>query len=124
MGKISAVGAMEIHFVRIEFAPGIGSHVGQVGFAPDYKLLSENGYVRAYDIRIAAGKVSPSTPTTIAWSWVCRARKLRHVLPDGHEENSPLQNRGLSLAQGARPYRQKHRNDRSLGHRDRPKWSR
>jgi len=51
-GKISAVGAMEIHFVRIGLRPGIeGQRAARWAFAPDYSCSS---------------KMATSGPTTFA----------------------------------------------------------
>lgn len=90
-GKITASGFAEIRFMRIEFsAPESKTMWGTTGFAPDYKMLVENGYARTYDIRIPAGKSEPQHTHHDRVVVCLSGAQLRHVLPDGHEEDSTL----------------------------------
>ena len=88
--KITAA-ATPVRFVRIEF-PGSGDDFvwGTKGFAPDYKLLLENRFARIYDIRIAALASEPQHTHRDRVVVCLSGAKLRHVLPDGHEEDSSI----------------------------------
>ncbi len=90
-GKICATGTMEVRFVRIEFC---GAQSGltwdRSGLAPEYKLLFENGYGRAYDIHIPAGTSEPQHTHHDRVVVCLSGARLRHILPDGHEEDSTL----------------------------------
>ena len=90
-GTLSAAGTAPMRFVRIEF-PGGGSDVtlGRAGFAPDYKLLVEKGHARIYEIHIAAGSSEPQHTHRDRVVVCLSGAKLRHVLPDGHEEDSSI----------------------------------
>ena len=90
-GKLTATGAAEMRLVRVEFS-GAESKVvwGTTGFGPDSKMLVENGYVRAYDIRIPAGKNEPQHTHHDRVVVCLSGAQLRHLLPDGHEEDSTI----------------------------------
>jgi hypothetical protein len=90
-GKISDQGAGEIRLLRIEFRARESAEVwGTTGLAPDYKVLVENGYARVYNIRIPAGSSEPRH-THYDRVVVCLSgARLRHLMPDGHEEDSTL----------------------------------
>lgn len=89
--KLSAAGTAPLRFARIEF-PGSGDDFvwGTKGFAPDYKLLLENRFARIYDIRIAAGSSEPQHTHRDRVVVCLSGAQLRHVLPDGHEEDSSI----------------------------------
>ncbi|MES1166430.1 MAG: hypothetical protein ABUL68_00365 [Pseudomonadota bacterium] len=84
-------GKSELRFVRVEF-PGqeSGETWGERGFAPDYRLLVENGYVRCYNITIPAGLSEPQHTHRDRVVVCLSGAELRHVLPDGHQEDSSL----------------------------------
>ena len=89
--SIKAAGSAPVRFVRIEFLGGGDDFVwGTKGFAPDYKLLRENRYARVYNIRIPAGGSEPQHTHRDRVVVCLSGAKLRHVLPDGHEEDSSI----------------------------------
>jgi quercetin dioxygenase-like cupin family protein len=90
-GRITATGESEVRLVRIEFR-GAESKViwGRTGLAPNYELLIENGYVRVYNIRVAAGTSEPMHTHHDRVVVCLSGAQLRHVLPDGHTEDSSL----------------------------------
>ncbi len=90
-GKITATGPTGMHLVRIEFHhPESKIMWGKSGFAPDYKMLVENGYARTYDIRIAAGKSEPMHSHHDRVVMCLSGAQLRHVLPDGSKQDSSI----------------------------------
>lgn len=58
--------------------------------SPNYKLLFENQYTRAYDIRIPAGTKEPQHTHKDRVVVCLSGAKLKHLLPDGREEPSTL----------------------------------
>jgi hypothetical protein len=57
---IKNTGSNELRYVRVEFLGAGGAETwGKTGLAPHYKLLLENQYTRAYDIRIPAHTNEP-----------------------------------------------------------------
>ena len=91
-GALRATGTAPVRFVRVEF-PGVGDEAvwGTTGLAPNYKLLIENRYARIYDIRIPAGATEPQHTHHDRVVVCLSGAKLRHVLPDGHQEDSSLE---------------------------------
>ena len=90
-GRIAATGGMEVRLVRIEFCGSESKATwGRTGLAPNYKLLIENGYARIYDIRMAAGTSEPLHTHHDRVVVCLSGAQLRHVLPDGHTEDSSL----------------------------------
>ena len=82
-GRITATGPAGIQLMRIEFHhPESKTMWGTSGFAPDYKMLVENGYARTYDIRIAAGKSEPMHSHHDRVVVCLSGARLRHVLVD------------------------------------------
>jgi hypothetical protein len=90
-GRITATGGTEVRLVRIELC-GAESKVvwGRDGLAPNYQLLVENGYVRAYNIQVPAGTSEPLHTHHDRVVVCLSGAQLRHVLPDGRVENSSL----------------------------------
>lgn len=90
-GKISAVGTDEIHFMRIEFCGKESKEMwGRAGIPPDYALLIENGFARVYEIRIPAGGGEPLHTHHDRVVVCLSGAQLRHLFPNGREENSTL----------------------------------
>lgn len=90
-GVLRAAGTAPVRFVRIEFPKGGDDFVwGTKGFAPDYKLLIENRHVRIYDIHIAAGSSEPQHTHRDRVVVCLSGATLRHVFPDGSQENSSI----------------------------------
>lgn len=80
-----------VRFVRIEFPGGGDDFVwGTKGFAPDYKMIVENRYARVYDIHIPAGGSEPQHTHRNRVVVCLSGAKLRHVLPDGSEQDSSI----------------------------------
>ena len=91
-GKIRAEGMKEVRFVRIEFrGQGSADVWGGAGLAPNYRLLLENDHARVYDIRIPAGTREPRHTHHDRVVVCLSGAQLRHVLTDGHEEDSTLE---------------------------------
>ncbi len=90
-GKIVNAGGADLRFVRVELV-GKETNIkwGTSGFAPDYKLLVENGYVRVYDIRIAAGHSEPQHTHHDRVVVCLSGAQLRHVFPDKRQEDSSI----------------------------------
>ncbi len=84
-------GSTTVRFIRVEF-PGKASDEtwGERGFAPDYRMLVENGFVRCYNITIPAGLSEPQHTHRDRVVVCLSGAELRHVLPDGHQEDSSI----------------------------------
>ncbi|HWA10077.1 MAG TPA: hypothetical protein VG838_11560 [Opitutaceae bacterium] len=90
-GALRGAGAAEVRFVRIEFrGRESGETWGTTGYAPDYRTLLENGFARIYNIQIAAGHREPQHTHHDRVVVALSGAELRHVLPDGHQEDSSL----------------------------------
>jgi hypothetical protein len=90
-GLISNTGTAEIRFIRIEFLGKVSAETwGTNGFAPSSTLILENGYARVYDIRVPAGVTEPQHTHHDRVVVCLSGALLKHILPDGHEENSSL----------------------------------
>lgn len=90
-GPLRDAGTAEMRFVWIGFRGRESAEVwGTKGYAPDYRTLVENGYVRAYDIQIPAGHTEPQHTHHDRVVVALSGADLRHVLPDGHQEDSSL----------------------------------
>ena len=91
VGSIKNDGAAPLHFARIEFLTDGSSEVwGMTGLAPNYKMLLENKYARAYDIRIAAGEFEPQHTHHARVVISLSGATLEHILPDGTHQPSTL----------------------------------
>ena len=90
-GDISNTGTAAMKFVRTEFlTEGDAATWGVAGLSPNYRLLIENRYTRAYEIRISAGSREPQH-THKARVVICLSgATLKHLMPDGREESSTL----------------------------------
>ena len=95
-------GKSDLHYVRIDF-PGSGSAEtwGSAGLAPNYKVILENRYARVYDIRIAAHTNEPQHTHHDRVVVCLSGAKLKHLLPDGHEEESTLKTGEITWRRGA-----------------------
>ena len=90
-GSIKNAGSSPLHFARIEFlTDGSSEAWGMTGLAPNYKMLLENRYARAYDIRIAAGEFEPQHTHHARVVVSLSGAKLEHILPDGTHQPSTL----------------------------------
>jgi hypothetical protein len=85
------VGSAALHFVRVDFL-GAGSKEtwGMTGLAPNYKMLVENRYARAYDIKIEAQTFEPQHTHHDRVVVCLSGAELEHILPDGSKQPSTL----------------------------------
>lgn len=89
--KIKNDSSSQLSFVRIEFKnKGDAKTWGMAGLSPNYKMLLENRYMRAYDIKIPAHIFEPQH-THHARVVICLSgAELEHILPDGEKQSSTL----------------------------------
>ena len=84
-------GSSELSFVRIEFlAAGNNETWGTTGLSSNYKLLIENQYARAYDIKIPAQSFEPQHTHHDRVVVCLSGARLEHILPDGQKQPSTL----------------------------------
>jgi hypothetical protein len=90
-GSIKNAGTTDLSFVRVELLNAGSSDMwGMTGLAPAYKMIFENRYVRAYDIKIPAQGFEPQH-THHARVVVCLSgAELEHILPSGEKQPSAL----------------------------------
>ncbi|MBI3698769.1 MAG: hypothetical protein HY238_28515 [Acidobacteria bacterium] len=101
---VKNVGATEIRAIRIDFlGPGRPGDAlwGNVGLSPNYKVLFENQFARAYDIRIPAGTKEPQHTHRDRVVVCLSGAELRHLLPDGRTEVSTLQTNEVAWRRGS-----------------------
>lgn len=88
---VQNTGRSPVHFARIEFlGSGLAETWGNTGLSPNYNVLIENRYTRAYDIRIPAGTNEPQHTHHERVVVCLSGALLRHLLPDGTQEPSTL----------------------------------
>jgi len=92
-GVLKNVGPADLKIVRIDLVgPGdANSTWGTTGLSPNYKLLFENQFVRAYDIKIPAGTDEPQHTHKNRVVVCLSGAQLMHLLPDGTKEPSTLE---------------------------------
>jgi uncharacterized cupin superfamily protein len=101
-GVVKNTGSSEIRFARVDFLGSGGSETwGTTGLSPNYKLLFENPYTRAYDIRIPAGTKEPQHTHKNRVVVCLSGAQVRHLMPDGREEPSTLQTGEIAWRLGA-----------------------
>jgi hypothetical protein len=84
-------GSSPMHFVRIDFlAAGSPETWGMTGLAPNYKMLQENRYARAYDIKIPAQTFEPQHSHHDRVVVCLSGAELEHILPNGEKQPSTL----------------------------------
>ena len=90
-GALKNAGASALHFVRIEFL-GAGSPEtwGMTGLSPNYVMLLENQYARAYDIKIPAQTFEPQHTHHDRVVVCLSGAELEHILPNGEKQASTL----------------------------------
>lgn len=95
-------GASELSFVRVEFLnEGNPETWGMTGLAPAYKLLLENRYVRAYEIRIPAQSFEPQHTHHDRVVVCLSGAELEHILPSGERQPSTLKTGEVTWRLGA-----------------------
>lgn len=90
-GAIKNSGTEALHLARIQFlTPGSEETWGTTGLSPHYKLLVENRFARAYDIKIPAHTREPQHTHHDRVVVSLSGAKLEHVLPSGEVQPSTL----------------------------------
>lgn len=91
VGNLRNAGSSSLHFVRIEFlTSGKEETWGMTGLSPNYKMLLENRYGRAYDIKIPAQTKEPQHTHHDRVVVSLSGAELEHILPDGSIQPSTL----------------------------------
>jgi hypothetical protein len=84
-------GAAELHYALVLFVcPASQETWGKQGLAPNYTLLVENAYTRAYSIRIPAHTDEPQHTHHDRVVICLSGATLEHVYSDGRKEPSTL----------------------------------
>ena len=99
---VKNAGSSEAHFFQVE-VPGKGSKDswGTTGLSPNYKMLFENAYARAYDIRIRAGAGEPQHTHHDRVVVCLSGAEVEHLFPDGHKEPSTLKTGEVAFRAGS-----------------------
>ena len=99
---VKNAGSSEAHFFRVEFpSKGAQDSWGTTGLSPNYKLLFENAYARAYDIRIPAGVREPQHTHHDCVVVCLNGAELEPLFPDGHKEPSTLKTGEVAFRAGS-----------------------
>lgn len=90
-GAITNAGSTSLHYARIDFlSSGLHETWGMKGLSPNYKMLIENQYARAYDIRIPAQTFEPQHTHHDRVVISLSGATLEHILPNGQKQPSTL----------------------------------
>jgi len=90
-GALKNVGPGSLHLARIQFLTAGADEIwGTTGLAPHYKLLLENRFARAYDIKIPARTKEPLHTHHDRVVVSLSGAKLEHLLPSGEVQPSTL----------------------------------
>ena len=90
-GTIKNAGSAPLHFARIEFlTAGKPETWGMAGLSPNYVMLLENKYARAYDIKIPTQTFEPQHTHHDRVVVCLSGAELEHILPDGTKQPSTL----------------------------------
>ena len=85
--SLQNIGSSQVKYVRIEFlTSGKQETWGKTGLPSNYKILVENRYVRAYDIRIAPHSYEPRHTHRDRVVISLSGATLEHILPDGQKQ--------------------------------------
>jgi hypothetical protein len=85
-------GSSTLSFVRIAFlTEGMHETWGMTGLSPHYKILVEDQYARAYDIRIPSQTFEPQHTHHDRVVVCLSGAQLEHILPNGEKQPSTLQ---------------------------------
>ena len=99
---VNNAGPMPLHFVRIDFlTDGSPETWGKTGLAPNYLMLAENQYARAYDIRILSQTFEPQHTHHDRVVVCLSGAELEHILPDGTHQPSTLETGEIVWRPGA-----------------------
>ena len=101
-GMVKNAGTTPLHFARIEFlTAGSPEKWGMKGLSPNYVMLLENRYARAYDIKIPAGAFEPQHTHHDRVVVSLSGAELEHILPDGTKQPSTLKTGEIVWRKGA-----------------------
>jgi hypothetical protein len=90
-GSIKNTGTSPLHFANVKFlTAGLQQTWGMKGLSPNYKMLLENQYARAYDIKIPAQTFEPQHTHHNRIVVSLSGATLEHILPDGTKQPSTL----------------------------------
>lgn len=90
-GSITNAGSSPLHYARVNFlTSGLKETWGMKGLSPNYKMLIENQYARAYDIRIPAQTFEPQHTHHDRIVVSLSGATLEHILPNGQKQPSTL----------------------------------
>lgn len=95
-------GSSEMKFVRVEFlTPGKQETWGRTGLPPNYQILVENSYARAYDIKIAPHSFEQRHTHHDRIVICLSGATLEHLLPNGEKQPSTLKTGEIVWRPGA-----------------------
>lgn len=102
VGSIKNQGSSTLRFVRITFlSEGLQETWGMTGLSPKYKILAENRYARAYDIKIPAQTFEPQHTHSDHVVVCLSGAQLEHILPSGEKQLSTLKTGEINWKLGA-----------------------
>ncbi|HVW22257.1 MAG TPA: hypothetical protein VHC86_13675 [Opitutaceae bacterium] len=100
-GPLTAAATGALSFVRVELKGGPSPETwGHAGLPPNYRIVAETPYVRAYDVRIAAGAHEPLHTHHDRVVICLSGAQLRHELPDGRTQVSSMQTGQVAWRKG------------------------
>jgi hypothetical protein len=95
-------GTSSLRFVRIAFLNKAKPETwGMSGLSPNYKILLENEYARAYDIKIPAQTFEPQHTHHDRVVVCLSGAELEHILPNGEKQPSTLKTGEIGWRPGA-----------------------
>jgi hypothetical protein len=101
-GSVKNLSAAPLRYARVEFlTTGMDETWGMKGLSPNYKMLLENKYGRAYDIRIPAQTFEPQHTHHDRVVVSLKGATLEHILPNGEKQPSTLQTGEIVWRPGA-----------------------
>lgn len=99
---IGNAGSSELKYVRVEFlTSGKQETWGKTGLPPNYKILAENRYARAYDIKIAPHSYEQRHTHHNRVVICLSGAMLEHLLPSGQKQPSSLKTGEIVWRPGA-----------------------
>ena len=101
-GSIENVGSSKLSFVQTEFlTEGSPETWGMTGLSPNYKMIVENRFARAYDIKIPAQTFEPLHTHHDRVVVCLSGAQLEHILPNGEKQPSTLKTGEVTWRLGA-----------------------
>ena len=101
-GSVMNAGAMPLRYARVEFhTAGKDVTWGRTGMPPNYTVLLENRYARAYDIKIAAHEFEQRHTHHARVVISLQGATLEHLLPNGQKQPSTLKTGEIVWRPGA-----------------------